>query len=113
MENINLTVEESYTDDDLKYLREIFHNPDLTKSDIIQAYENNDIVRIADAGDYEYAYEDFAKYEDGFEKSVQNKFSYDDFINELKKGYGKSGCIQVARLFELSNGVWYDNEYVD
>ena len=36
-----------------------------------------------------------------------------DFINELKKGYGKSGCIQVARLFELSNGIWYDNEYVD
>lgn len=63
MENINLTVEESYTDDDLKYLREIFCNPDLTKSDIVQAYENNDIV-------------------------------------------------QIARLFELSNGIWYDNEYV-
>ena len=113
MENINLTAEESYTDDDLRYLRKIFQNPYLTKSDIVQAYENNDIVRIADKGDYEYAYEDFAKYEDGFEKSVQNKLSYDDFINELKKGYGKSGCIQVARVFELSNGIWYDNEYVD
>ena len=32
MENINLTVEESYTDDDLRYLRKIFQNPYLTKS---------------------------------------------------------------------------------
>ena len=85
MENINLTAKESYTDVDLKKKKKIFQNPYLTKSDIVQAYENNDIVRIADKGDYEYAYEDFAKYEDGFEKSVQNKLSYDDFINELKK----------------------------
>lgn len=111
MENINLTVEESYTDEDLKYLQEIFQNPEMTKEDIVMAYENNEIVRIADTKDYQYAYEDFAQFEDGFEKECRNELSFEQFMTELKKGYGKSGCVQVARLFELSNGIWYDNEY--
>ena len=34
MENINLTAEESYTDDDLRYLRKIFQNPYLTKKPV-------------------------------------------------------------------------------
>lgn len=104
--------EESFTDADLSVMRTMFNNPALTKADIVTAWENNEIVRIADAGDYKYAYEDFAKFEDGFDKELRNKMDFDTFLNEFKKGYGKSGCVQVARLFELSNGIWYDNEYV-
>lgn len=111
MKQFNLADVNSYTDEDLKYLQEIFQNPEMTKDDIVMAYENNEIVRIADAKDYQYAYEDFAQFEDGFEKECRNELSFEQFINELKKGYGESDCVQVARLFELSNGIWYDNEY--
>lgn len=103
--------ESSFTDSDLKKMQEMYKNPTLTKSDIVIAWENNEIVRIADAGDYKYAYEDFAKFENGFEKELRNEMDYETFLQEIKKGYGKSGCVQIARLFELSNGIWYDNEY--
>lgn len=105
--------ENSFTDEDLKKMQEIFQNPDLTKADIVNAWNENEIVRIADAGDYQYAFEDFAKFEDGFEKEVRNEMDFETFLTELKKGYGKSGCVQIARLFELSNRIWYDNEYVN
>lgn len=111
MQQINLADVNSYTNEDLKYLKTIFQNPEMTKEDIVMAYENNEIVRIADAKDYQYAYEDFAQFEDGFEKECRNELSFEQFMTELKKGYGVSGCVQVARLFELSNGIWYDNEY--
>lgn len=111
MQQINLADVNSYTNEDLKYLQTIFQNPEMTKEDIVMAWENNEIVRIADAKDYEFAYEDFAQFEDGFEKEVKNELSFEQFMTELKKGYGVSGCVQVARLFELSNGIWYDNEY--
>ena len=111
MQQVNLADENSYTDEDLKYLQEIFQNPEMTKDDIVMAYENNEIVRIADAKDYQYAYEDFAQFEDGFEKECRNELSFEQFMEELKKGYGNSGYVQIARLFELSNGIWYDNEY--
>ena len=113
MQQVNLVDENSYTDEDLKYLQEIFQNTEMTKEDIVMAYENNEIVRIADAKDYQYVYEDFVQFEDGFEKEVRNELSFEQFMEELKKGYGKSGCVQIARLFELSNGIWYDNEYCD
>lgn len=113
MQQINLLDINSYTDEDLKHLQEIFQNPEMTKDDIVMAYENNEIVRIADAKDYQYAYEDFAQFENGFEKEARNELSFEQFMTEFKKGYGKSGCVQVARLFELSNGIWYDNEYCD
>ena len=104
--------ESSFTNEDLRKMQKIFKNPAMTKSDIVIAWKNNEIIRIADAGDYEYVFEDFVKFEDGFEKELKNEITYETFLKELKKGYGKSGCVQIARLFELTNGVWYDNEYV-
>ena len=85
----------------------------MIKEDIVKAYENNEIVRIADAKDYQYAYEDFAQFEDGFEKEERIEISFEQFMTELKKGYGNSSYVQISRLFELSNGIWYDNEYCD
>lgn len=111
MKQFNLADVNSYTDEDLKFLQEIFQNPEMTKDDIVIAYENNEIVRIADAKDYQYAFEDFAQFEDGFEKEERIEMTFEDFMIELKKGYGKSECVQIARLFELNNGIWYDNEY--
>lgn len=37
--------------------------------------------------------------------------SYEEFLIELKKGYGKSNYVQIARLLELSDGIFYDNSY--
>ena len=102
----------SFTDADLTKMQKMFSNSNLTKQDIVDAWNNGNIVRIADAGDYKYAFYDFAQFEDGFEKECKVNITYEEFVKELEKGYGKSVYIQIARLFELSNGIWYDNEYV-
>lgn len=100
-----------FTENDINTLRKVFNNREITEDDIFSAWQQCLIVRIADAEDYKYAYEDFAKFEDGFEKEVSNKLTFVEFMNELKKGYGKSDCVQIARLIELENGIWYDNDY--
>ena len=99
------------THEDIRYLQKIFNNDSLTDKDIKNMYENKEIIKIADKNDYLSAYEDFCKYEDGFDDEIKTKISYERFICELKKGYGESDCIQIARLFELSDGIYYDNEY--
>ena len=48
-----------------------------------------------------------------FDKDTKIEINYGEFVEELKKGYGKSKYVQIARLFELSDGIYYDNEYVD
>ena len=51
------------------------------------------------------AYEDFIKDED-------YNMTFEEFCKELDKGYGNSDCIQIARLYETSDGkVWYENDY--
>lgn len=34
-----------------------------------------------------------------------------EYIDEIKLGYGESKYLDIARLIVLSNGIWYDNEY--
>ena len=59
------------------------------------------------------AYDDFYKFEMGFDEDCRANLSYEEFCSELDKGYGKSDYTQVARLYEDESGViWYDNEYV-
>ena len=76
-------------------------------------FYNKEIVKIADRNDYKTAYEDFCNFEKGFDKDTRIEINYGEFVEELKKGYGKSKYVQIARLFELSDGIYYDNEYVD
>jgi hypothetical protein len=59
----------------------------------------------------EEAYEEFKKFEEGFEPECRVNYSYDGFCEELDKGYGNSGCVQIARLLKLKKSIWYDNEY--
>ena len=68
-------------------------------------------VRIAKKGDYKKAYKDFCNFEKGFDEDVRVTMSYDDFVKELEKGYGESGCVQIARLFENEYGIFYDNNF--
>lgn len=59
------------------------------------------------------AYDDFVNFELGFDEDARNNLSYEEFCEELDKGYGNSDCIQVSRLYEDEKGtVWYDNDYV-
>jgi len=94
-----------FNENDLTKLRVIFKGYEYDE-DFESMIENQEIVKIAD--DYESAYNDFIKNEEIYGKP---NISYDEFLSELKKGYGNSDCVQIARLFELSDGIWYDNEY--
>lgn len=58
------------------------------------------------------AYDDFVEFESGFDENCRTTLTYEEFCIELDKGYGNSDYLQVARLYEDENGVWYDNEYV-
>lgn len=59
------------------------------------------------------AYAHYMNFEMGFDDpEVRNLMSYYDFCQELDKGYGKSGCPEIARLYEDKDGkIWYDKEY--
>ena len=74
--------------------------------EIIELWENNSLIRIADTLDYEYAYEDYIK-----SNPLLGYITYFDFIREIDKGYGTSDISEIARLLVLSNGIYYDNCY--
>ena len=100
---------QTFTKADLSKVRAMYSNASISMRELIKAEEDGTIVKIAEAGDYKKAYEDFLLDEETYDGT---RMTYDEFMTEFRKGYGKSGCVQIARLFELSNGVWYDNEYV-
>lgn len=106
-------VETDFTDYDVAYMKMIFNNNGLSKDDITDMLNDKEIVKISDRDDYKTAYKDFCDFENGFDKDVRIEINYGEFVEELKKGYGKSKYIQIARLFELSNGIYYDNEYTN
>lgn len=60
------------------------------------------------------AYAAHMDYEMGFDNpEVRELMSFDEFCKELDLGYGNSGYIQIARLYEDKDGkIWYDNEFV-
>lgn len=93
-----------FNDKDSKILRELFG--DLSEKDINDFYNEKYFVKVAD--DYKQAYEDFVDFEKGFGGT---DLSYENFLTEFNKGYGKSDYVQIARLFELSDGIYYDNYY--
>lgn len=89
----------------------------MTKEEFAKSLDCNiedlDIVKLVEKGEYKLLYEDYVEYEKSFENDyITSKIlSYEDFMKEFKKGYGKSGCIQVARLVELDDGIYYDRDY--
>ena len=91
------------TNEDLKKIKTVLN---LSENEFIELIESNDIIKIAN--DYESAYKDFVDFENGYDGT---NLSYEEFLIELKKGYGKSNYVQIARLLELSNGIYYDNCY--
>ena len=109
-QQINLEELDSWTDEDIEILKTVYPNLE-EKEDAIELWACNTMVRIADCGDYEYAYEDFLLDHEDDPDQDGEVISYEDFVRELKKGYGKSQHLEISRLFELSNGIWYDNEY--
>lgn len=103
-EQINLEEVSNWTDMDVEKVR-VAYDVECVK-DVIELWENNSIVRIADTQDFKYAYEDYMK-----SYPVENCITYEEFLEEINKGYGNSGAIEIARLLVLSNGIYYDNEY--
>lgn len=72
-----------------------------------------DLSTFIKIGNRTEAYDDFFKFENGFDEDARNNLTFEEFCAELDKGYGNSGCVQIARLYEDENGViWYDNDYV-
>ena len=87
---------------DIQILQSIYTNVN-TVDDIINLVNDGTIVKISET--YINAYVDYVN------SSDSNILSYSDFVQELKKGYGNSSHVEIARLFQLSNGIWYDKEY--
>ena len=72
-----------------------------------------DLTGFVIIGNREAAYKDYIEFETLFDKDVSYLLTYGEFITELKKGYGNSEHVQIARLYEDENGViWYDTYYV-
>jgi hypothetical protein len=72
-----------------------------------------DLTGFIMIGNREDAYKDFIDFEMGFREDCRSILTYGEFCIELKKGYGNSDYVQIARLYEDENGiVWYDNDYV-
>ena len=92
-----------FTNEDLEKIKTVLN---LSENEFIELIKNNDIIKIAN--DYESAYKDFVDFENDYDGT---DLSYEKFLIELKKGYGKSNYVQIARLLELSDGIYYDNCY--
>ena len=87
---------------DIQILQSIYTNVN-TIDDIINLINNGSMVKISET--YINAYVDYVN------SSDSNILSYSDFVQELNKGYGNSSHVEISRLFQLSNGIWYDKEY--
>ena len=89
--------------------------PDEVKLALFERFDGGsldaDFVKICDKGDYEAAYESFAKYEEGFSEEFRHGCSFDDFVKEMKKGYCGSDITQISRLLETDLGIFYDNSF--
>ena len=92
-----------FTNNDLEKIKTVLN---LSEKEFIGLIEYNDIIKIAN--DYESAYKDFVDFENDYDGT---NLSYEEFLIELKKGYGKSNYVQIARLLELSDGIFYDKSY--
>jgi len=103
-EQIKFTDKDSWKAIDISKVKQAYEIDSI--EEIIALWEDNYIVRIADTLDFEYAYEDYIK-----SNSEIDYITYEEFLEEINKGYGNSGRIEIARLLVLSNGIYYDNEY--
>ncbi len=108
---IDIADKRNYTKEDLEKLKKLFPEDVESIDDFIGLVEQNIFVRVADAYDYKGAYDGHIEFEKGFDKEFQCIMPFEEFLTEIKKGYGQSDYIQIARLICLSNGIYYDNEY--
>ena len=78
----------------------------------MQIPKDIDLTGFIKIGNREEAYKDFLDFELGFDEDVRSILTYGEFAVELKKGYGNSDVVQIARLYEDEEGtVWYDTDY--
>lgn len=93
----------AWTDEDVKTLQNVYEGIETTE-DITDLYKSCVMYKVADKGDYHAAYKDYAE-------DTDNPVDFYTFLHELQKGHGNSGIIDISRLVELSNGIWYDRDY--
>lgn len=101
-----------FTQEDVTILREIYGDAIKSSKDAFIELENGTFVFEALPNDYQTVYKNHCEYENEFDENFRDNISYEDFIKELKQGYGNSDHLQIARLFTLSCGIFYDNEYL-
>lgn len=75
--------------------------------------EDLDLILLAKKGDYESVFYDYVSFEKSYEdEQIDSEIlTFKEFLKEFKKGYGKSQVLQIARLIELDDGIYYDNEF--
>lgn len=72
------------------------------------AIDGEGYTRICDKDNYATAYDYFQVNAD---KKVAASLNYEKFVEEFQKGYGKSEYLDIARLINQYNGIWYDEAY--
>lgn len=72
------------------------------------AVDGEGYTRVCDKDDYETAYEYFRT---NTVKETAIMYGIEEFLKEIKKGYGNSSCIEIARLINQYDGIWYDEGY--
>jgi hypothetical protein len=94
----------------------ILKRAESSEGEIMETCEKTEMqgfVRICDKGDYRAAYKAHLDFENGFDDpEIRDIMPFEEFLQEIKKGYGNSSHIQIARLKETEDGIYYDNEYV-
>lgn len=101
----------SFTAEDIKILHNIYGDLIHNNEDAYRAFSDNVFSFEAVRGDYKTLYKNHCEYEAGFDEGFRDDVDYETFVEEFHKGYGESDHLQIARLFELSCGIFYDNEY--
>lgn len=112
---MELEREYDYDDEFVKNLG-IENFPDEIKQELFERYDgqalDEDFVKICDKGDYKSAYNDFIKFEMGFDEEFRNICSFDEFVKQIQKGYRQSDYTQISRLIETNQGIFYDNLFI-
>lgn len=97
--------------DDIKKFQSVLSGlPAVDEKEINEAIDDSIVFWALDREDAYFEFEGNNDFDELRANGIDPTFEW--FCSELDKGYHGSGSIEIARLIETSNGIFYDKEYV-